>query len=326
MPEAARTYWLTSPCRIRRKDQSLVIERDGQQARHVPITDVREIIACESVDVNTAVVSLLNRHRVDIHLLSYYGDYIGSVLGAETNTSGTAVLAQASLAQDEQRRLELARQLVTACAFNVRRVIDRQLLDRPYRALEEQVESATTSEELMGAEGTFRRSAWSVMDTKLPEWLQLHGRSRRPPRNAGNAFVSYGNGILYARCLTALRLTPLHTGIAFLHSPMERQRHSLALDLAEVFKPLFVERVLLRMVSRNQLQPKHFNVDANQASLSEEGRRLLVQTIRDDLGTSIRHRKLMRSVAYDELIYLDALQMTRACLEGKPYQAFRIWW
>jgi hypothetical protein len=74
----------------------------------------------------------------------------------------------------------------------------------------------------MGAEGTFRRSAWEVLDTRLPEWLQLGGRSRRPPRNAGNAFISYVNGITYARMLTAVRLTPLHSGIAFLHSTMER--------------------------------------------------------------------------------------------------------
>jgi CRISP-associated protein Cas1 len=29
----------------------------------------------------------------------------------------------------------------------------------------------------MGAEGTFRRSAWEVIDTKLPDWLRLDGRA-----------------------------------------------------------------------------------------------------------------------------------------------------
>lgn len=326
MATVSRTYWLTSPCRIRRKDQSLAIERDGQPVRHVPVTDVRDVIAVEPVDINTAVVSLLNRHHVDIHLLSHYGDYAGSLIGADTNTSGPVVLAQARLIEDERRRIEVARKLVIACAFNVRRVVDRQLLDRPYRALKEQATSATTCEELMGAEGTFRRSAWAVIDTKLPDWLQLHGRSRRPPRNAGNALISYLNGIVYARCLTALRLTPLHTGVGFLHSTMERQRHSLALDLAEVFKPFFAERLLLRMAARKQLASRHFDLVANQASLSEEGRRLAVKTVRDDLATTIRHRQLKRSVSYDELIYLEALQLTRTCLEGVPYQAFRIWW
>ena len=326
MPAAARTYWLTSPCRIRRKDESLVIERESAGKVHIPITDVRDIVACAETDINTSVVALLNRHRINVHLLSYYGDYAGSLLTSETSTSGETVLAQARLAENPEAALEIARSIVGSTAFNVRRVIDRKLLARPYATLENNLKSAESSTHLMGIEGTFRRSAWEVLDTKLPDWLQLGGRSRRPPKNAGNAFISYVNGITYARALTALRLTPLHTGIAFLHSSMERQRHSLVLDLAEMFKPLFAERLLLRMSSRNQIRPHHFDSEANQAMLSESGRKLVVQAVRDELAVTVAHRTLGRSVAYDELLYLDALALTRRCLEGTPYKPFRIWW
>lgn len=326
MPAATRTYWLTTPCRIRRKDQSLLIERESGDRIHIPVTDVRDIVACDTVDMNTAVISLLNQHRISLHFLSHYGDYAGSLLTADTATSGETVLAQARLAGDPDARLGVARDIVVATAFNVRRVVDRELLSEPYESLRRQVREADTTERLMGAEGTFRRSAWAVLDTRLPEWLRLAGRSRRPPRNAGNAFISYANGITYARVLTALRLTPLHTGIAFLHASMERQRHSLALDLAEVFKPLFAERLLLRLAGRGQLTAAHFDADVNQAMLSDAGRKLVVQTIRDELGTSVQHRALGRPVAYDELLYLEALRLTRRCLENSTYKPFRIWW
>ncbi|WP_422770008.1 type I-B CRISPR-associated endonuclease Cas1b [Plantactinospora sp. WMMC1484] len=326
MPAASRTYWLTTACRIRRQDQSLVVERETGDKVHIPITDVRDVVACATVDINTAVVSLLNRHRINIHFLSHYGDYAGSLLTSDTSTSGDTVIAQARIAGDSQASLAIARSLVTATAFNVRRVIDRDLLTAPYETLKSSVRGAATASQLMGAEGTFRRSAWDVLDTRLPEWLQLGGRHRRPPRNAGNAFISYVNGIVYARVLTALRLTPLHTGIAFLHSTMERQRHSLVLDLAEVFKPLFAERLLLRMVGRDQLKPHHFESDVNQAMLSDAGRKLVVQTVRDELATTVQHRSLHRRVAYDELLYLEALRLSRHCLENEPYKPFRIWW
>lgn len=243
MADAVRTYWLTTPCRIRRQDQSLRIEREAGDVIHIPITDVRDIVALAPVDLNTAVVSLLAKYQIDIHLLNYYGDYAGSVLTAESQTSGETVLAQAALATDTTARQQIARALVDACAFNVRRVVDRKLLDRPYRVLAAAVAEAEDRHQLMGIEGNFRRTAWEVLDTKLPKWLRLGGRTRRPPRNAGNAFISYVNGIIYARMLTAIRLTPLHSGISFLHSSLERQRHALALDLAEVFKPLFAERL-----------------------------------------------------------------------------------
>jgi CRISP-associated protein Cas1 len=326
MPTASRTYWLTTACRIKRKDQSLVIERDSGDKVHIPITDVRDIVACEPIDVNTAVVSLLNQHRISVHLLSHYGDYAGSLLTSDTSTSGETVLAQARLAMDEQASLKVARDIVESTAFNVRRVIDRTLLSRPYTVLQRSVAKAESQAELMGAEGTFRRSAWEVLDTRLPEWLRLDGRSRRPPRNAGNAFISYANGITYARVLTAVRLTPLHSGIAFLHSTMERQRHSLVLDLAEVFKPLFAERLLLRLSNRGQLKPHHFDTDTNQAMLSDAGRKLVVQTVRDELAVTVQHRTLGRKVAYEELLYLEALHLTRRCLEGTAYKPFHIWW
>lgn len=326
MPAASRTYWLTTPCRIRRKDQSLVVERESGDKVHIPITDVRDIVACANVDVNTAVVSLLNSHRISIHLLSHYGDYAGSLLTSDTSTSGQTVLAQARVASDPDASLRIAGDIVLATAFNVRRVVDRQLLAVPYETLRTQVKQATSPEALMGAEGTFRRSAWAVLDTRLPEWLQLGGRHRRPPSNAGNAFISYANGITYSRILTALRLTPLHTGIAFLHSTMERQRHSLVLDLSEVFKPLFAERLLLRLAGRGQLKPHHFDTDVNQAMLSDTGRKLVVQTVRDELATSVNHRELGRPVSYDELLYFEALRLTRRCLENSTYKPFRIWW
>ncbi|WP_028479907.1 type I-B CRISPR-associated endonuclease Cas1b [Nocardia sp. CNY236] len=326
MPAATRTYWLTSACRIRRKAQSLVVERADGKPVHIPITDVADIVACEPVDINTAVISLLNTHSIDVHLLGHYGDYTGSLLTAESNTSGQTVLAQARLATDPTAGLDIARQIVRATAFNVRRVVGRELLAHPLEVLESTVRQAGTREQLMGAEGTFRRSAWEVIDTQLPDWLQLRGRSRRPPRNAGNAIISYINGIVYARTLSAIRLTPLHSGIAFLHASMQRQRHSLALDLAEVFKPLFAERLLLRLAHRNQLGSQHFDSSVEHAALSDTGRKLVVAAVRDELATTITHRTLKRKVAYEELIYLDALKLTRTALEATPYTPFRIWW
>ncbi|MGW5789265.1 type I-B CRISPR-associated endonuclease Cas1b [Saccharopolyspora sp. NPDC003752] len=326
MPATARTYWLTTPCRIRRHDNSLRIEREGHDHTYVPITDVRDIIAAADVDLNTSIISLLNKYRINIHFLSYYGDYAGSLLPADTATSSQTVLGQTRLATDHGASLRIAASIVDAAAFNIRWTIDRRLLHEPYQTLKTTLKTATSREQLMAAEGNFRRSAWETLDTKLPDWLQLAGRHRHPPANAGNALISYANGLIYARVLTALRLTPLHTGVAFLHSTLERHRHSLALDLAELFKPLFAERVLLRLAGRNQLKPHHFDSGTKHAMLSDAGRTLVITTIRDDLATTVKHRELGRNVTYDELIYLDALALTRHCLEGKPYKPFRVWW
>lgn len=321
-----RTYWLTRPARIRRKDQSLLFELADGQSVHVPVTDVSDIVALEAVDINTAAVSLLKRHDIVLHLLDHYGNYAGTLLPPESSVSGEAVRRQVLAAEDRLRAVDVARSIVKAAAFNVRWVIDKELLNRPFDTLRNSADSAMDTQQLMGAEANFRRAAWAVLDTKLPPWLRLEGRSRRPPTNAGNAFISFVNGIVYARAVTAIRLTPLHTGVGFLHTTTDRRRHTLALDLAEPFKPLFSERLLLRIAHQNILHESDFETDLGASILSELGRRKVTTLVRDELAKTVHHRALRRNISYDGLIQLEPLKILRHCLEGSSYKPFKVWW
>lgn len=326
MSASGRSYWLTEPCRIRREDNSIRIERaDGQPVR-IPITDIRDLVAFDNVDINTAAVSLLSRHRVTVHLLDYYGNYAGALTPAEDMSSAHVVRAQVALTADPASRLAVARALVKATAANVAWALDTPLLDSALERLPAQVDAATSTEDLMGVEGSFRRTAWGALDTMLPSWLRLDGRTRRPPSNAGNAFISYLNAITYARVLTAIRCTPLHPAIGFLHADSDRRRNTLALDLAEPFKPLFAERLLRRAAAQRTLTPADFVSDVRSASLSPAGRKKVAAMVREELATTVQHRQLRRKVSYEELIHLEALKLVRLCLEGTPYKPFRPWW
>jgi CRISPR-associated protein Cas1 len=154
----------------------------------------------------------------------------------------------------------------------------------------------------------------------------MAGRSRRPPANAGNAFISYANSIMYARVLTALRATPLHPALGFLHADSDRRRNTLALDLAEPFKPMFAERLLRRAAAQKTLTQADFESSVGHASLSTSGRKKMSELIRAELAATVHHRSLRRKVSYEELIHLEALKVVRLCLEGAPYKPFRPWW
>ncbi len=321
-----RTYWLTEPCRIRREDNSIRIERTDSSPVHIPITDIRDIVAFDHVDINTSAVSLLGRHGVTVHLLDHYGNYAGALIPTEEMSSAPIIRRQVALTTDEEQRLVIARTLVAATAANVRGALDTELLDAPTQRLQKQLGGCVDTDQLMGLEGNYRRTSWGVLDTMLPTWLRLDGRTRRPPTNAGNAFVSYVNSITYARVLTALRCTPLHPAIGFLHADTDRRRNTLALDLAEPFKPLLAERLLKRAAGQKTLRSSDFESEVGRSSLSKDGRKKVAQLIRAELATTIYHRKLRRKVSYEELIHLEALKLVRLCLEGTPYKPFRPWW
>lgn len=326
MSASSRTYWLTEPCRIRREDGSIRIERADATPVRIPITDIRDIVAFDHVDINTSAISVLGRHGVIIHVLDHYGNYAGAVTPAEENSSAHVIRRQVKLTDLAELKTSIGRALVTATAQNIRWCLETDLLDEPLKRLADQLPDCTSPEQLMGAEGNFRRTAWGVLDTMLPPWLRLEGRTRRPPTNAGNAFISYMNSITYSRVLTALRCTPLHPALGFLHADTDRRRNTLALDLAEPFKPLFAERLLRRAAAQKALRESDFESGVGYVSLSRDGRKKVAELMRTELATTVYHRKLRRKVSYEELIHLEALKIVRLCLEDEPYAPFKPWW
>src|SRR5207249_7816213 len=60
-----------------------------------------------------------------------------------------------------------------------------------------------------GLEGTAGRLYFETLSYVLPEQYQFAGRSMRPAKDAFNAFLNYGFGILYSRVEKCLMLAGL---------------------------------------------------------------------------------------------------------------------
>ncbi|WP_449344141.1 CRISPR-associated endonuclease Cas1 [Streptomyces nigrescens] len=181
MPAAGRTYWLTEPCRIRREDNSIRVERpDGSPVR-IPITDIHDLIAFDHVDLNTSALSLLSRNGVTLHILDHYGNHAGHFSPAESMASAAVIRRQVEITADPDRRTAIGQALVLAAAENLRWALDTDLLDPALQSLRTDLPDCKDNDAIMGQEGNFRRTAWAVLDTQLPPWLRLNGRTRRPP-------------------------------------------------------------------------------------------------------------------------------------------------
>ncbi|MFJ4697550.1 hypothetical protein ACIP5N_05205 [Streptomyces sp. NPDC088768] len=90
-----------------------------------------------------------------------------------------------------------------------------------------------------------------------------------------------------------------------------------------MFKPLFAERLLVHMASCNQLKPHHFDTD--QAMLSDTGRKLVVQTVRDEFAVTVMHRP-RQTRGRRRTALLRRSRSRPHCLEDIPCKPFRIWW
>jgi len=156
--------------------------------------------------------------------------------------------------------------------------------------------------EIMGYEGNIRQTYYRCFEqlVSVPGFT-FGSRSTQPPQNELNALISFGNMLCYAACLSQIYHTQLNPTISFLHEPGSR-RFSLALDMAEIFKPLLVDRTIFRLLNKKEIQPRDFVRELDGCLLKEAGRKTFVRVFEERLKETIQHRRLNRSVSYQHCV------------------------
>lgn len=134
------------------------------------------------------------------------------------------------------------------------------------------LEEARDIGEVMGIEGSLRRDYYAAWVKKLPGNLGFKERNRRPPLDPVNAMISYGNCILYGLSVPPLGMAGLYPDVGFLHEPGAR-RYSLALDVAEIVKPLIVDCAVWDLVGKEDFSFAWFEQTSLGCFMNKEGRK-----------------------------------------------------
>jgi CRISP-associated protein Cas1 len=153
----------------------------------------------------------------------------------------------------------------------------------------------------------------------------MEGRSKQPPMNEVNALISFGNMMCYALCLDQIYHTQLNPTISFLHEPGYR-RYSLALDLAEIFKPILVDRTIFRVLNKREVKSKDFDFHVNRVVLKESGKKAFIRAFEERLNETIKHRTLKKQVSYKHLVKLECYKLSKHLLNIEQYRPFKVWW
>lgn len=336
-----KTFYLFNPGILERKDNTLkftpVSEESGEalpesKPRYLPVEDIDEFYVFGSLKTNSALYNFLGQKGIIVHFFDYYENYTGSFMPRDSLLAGRIILAQVSFYQDRKKRLAVAKKFIEGAISNMMKNLkyyqrrDRDL-EREIQAMEMLgglIESAPGIEELMGLEGQIRTYYYEAFNRIINDF-EMQGRSKQPPKNEINALISFGNMICYTFCLKAIHQTQLNPTISYLHEPGER-RYSLALDLAEIFKPLLVDRVIFKVLNKKEIQEKHFDRNLNRCLLNESGKKIFIKALEDKAAETIKHRSLKRSVSYRHLIKLECYKLSKHLLKIEEYQPFKMYW
>jgi len=332
-----KTYYLFNPGRLQRRDNTLKFtpydeEGNEEKPRFLPVENVDELYCFGNLDANSALYNFLGRQQIPIHFFDYYENYTGSFMPRDSLLSGKVLLAQTYFHKNKKKRIDLAQRILTGAAFNMvknlryydNRGKDLSEIILSIEILAEKILQTTAIDELMGTEGNIRRNYYEAFNLILKNF-EMGCRSYRPPLNEVNALISFGNMMCYSQCLRAIHQTQLNPLISFLHQPGER-RFSLSLDLAEIFKPILVDRVIFKVVNKREIQPNDFETSLNSVTLKPNGKKKFVKAFETRLGETIKHRTLNRNVSYKHLIKLECYKLVKHILEMEEYKPFKVYW
>lgn len=332
-----KSYYLFNPGRLSRKDNTLKfipIDEDGNDGtpKYIPVETVDNLFAFGSLDANSAMFNFLGKEHISVHFFDYYEHYTGSFMPKDYLLAGKMLIAQANAYGNIKKRMAIAIKLVEAAAFNMvknLRYYNNREKDTsgPLERIESlalQLSNTTDIQTLMGIEGNIRMSYYDAFDVIINDF-SMGNRTKQPPSNEVNAMVSFVNSLCYTLCLDMIYHTQLNPTISFLHQPGER-RYSLALDLAEVFKPILADRLIFSLLNKKQIQPSDFDNRLNSCLLKESGRKTVVKAWDEKLNETIKHRSLGRNVSYKHLVKLECYKLSKHILGIEDYKPFKAWW
>ncbi len=306
--------------RVSRAGERLTVwDARGVKIGDHPIATLSQVVLHGHAQVTTQALHLCFDHGVQVQWVSGGGRYLGGVCAAPGGVQRR--LRQYEALSQPTLRLNLARRLVTTKVRDQLRHLLRVARQDSRRtpSITAGIEAirktlaliprSGDADALRGLEGQAADAYWTAFtDLPLPEvdaqW-RVRGRSRRPPKDAGNALLSFLYSLLYRDCVAAILAVGLEPSFGFFHTPRSAA-YPLAEDLMELFRVSLVDLPVIASLNRHQWTADHVR-DLGPAGwlLSDPGRRLAIQIYEERKQETWKHPVTGYSLSYARLIELE---------------------
>jgi CRISPR-associated protein Cas1 len=319
-------YVVDHSARVRIRKGNVVVERSAHGTR-VPIETLDAVVLLGRAEVTNDALGELVKRGIRVSAVSK-GGRLRFALGGPVSGNVLLRVAQHEAVGDLEHRLQLCREIVAGKLQNCRRMMLRWAWDAKdqatrstIRANIEVVEarlgslgSATDGDTIRGLEGDATRRYFKALASHLGSSgaaLTFQRRTRRPPRDAVNALLSFVYGLVLAEVVGALDAVGLDPQVGYLHH-LRPGRPSLALDLVEELRPSVADRFAVSLITRNRIGPGDFERQAGDAVyLGDAGRRRLLRYYDEYRSLEVTHPLLDRQILSAQIPGVQATLLAR---------------
>jgi len=326
----SRTINIVTDGILRQKDYSLRFDTN-EESTDIPIKETDVINIYSDVVFDTGALCKAFKSGTVINVFSNDNNLLGRFIPSEGLRAPSVIFEQLQAYYNEDARVNLAKAFLLASFHNTRLVIryyNKQNANSIYtRALYnidklyEKIIECDNYERLLMLEAKGREWYYGCFDSFLEKSdFSFEKRSKRPPKNEINALLSFGNTLLYSYIATEINKTSLDVRVGYLHATNKR-KESLNLDLAEIFKPLIVDRTIFALVNRGAITKEDFENKNGGTYLNTDGKKKFIRALNEKLDTTLDIKG--QSFSYRRIIQNEIQSLIRFFRNSEKYKPFK---
>ncbi len=327
--DAGPVYVLEQGAAVGKRGERLTVRRPDGSEEAIRLLDASHLCLYGNAQVSAQAIRSLAEREIPIFHLTY-GGWLAAVTTGLPHRNVELRVRQYRVADDATASLAFARAFVVGKVRNQRTLLRRNAREDVAPALRElarlarRAQEVPSADELLGVEGAAARAYFAHFGGLLRDPLDFdfRARVRRPPADPVNALLSFLYSLLVKECVAALLAVGLdpHRG---LYHQLRYGRPSLALDLAEEFRPLVADSVVLTLVNTAMVGASDFVRRGPACTLKNEARRRVIAAFEERLDTLIRHPLFGYAVSYRRILLVQARLLARTVAGELPaYRAF----
>lgn len=318
-------YVMTPGALVRKASGRLELVKDRETVASRRLLDISHLAVFGNVTVSSAAMRACLEQDTPVLWFSSGGWFSGAAVPHGGSWVARRI-AQVGLA-GEAGAVALARRFVAGKVRNQRTLLRRLGGDRArsvlpsLASLARDAERAVDTASLLGIEGTAARLYFHHFGGLLSahgDEFAIDGRNRRPPTDPVNALLSFAYALLVRDATVACHAAGLDPQVGFLHRP-RFGRPSLALDLAEEFRPLVGDSTVVTAINNGEMRVHDFVRRGGAVALTDSGRRRLIAAYERRVRVVLAHPVFGYRVSYRRAIELQARQLA-AVIDGQLEQ------
>lgn len=324
-------YHLINEGILTKQDFNILFESENGK-KYIPVETTDSLYIYSNVIMSGNFFDFMNQVGLNVSFINKYGEKIGSFVPNNSRRNIKTELKQLRMYDSEKERLDMARRLEIASVSNIRANLRYYQRRKNATELEATVKDMTDIitklneardiNHMMMLEAQARQKYYGCFNSILEgKQFYFDKRTRRPPQDPLNAMISFGNTLLYQRIANEINRTSLDIRIGIVHAAGNRSE-SLNLDLADLFKPILVDRTIFTLVNRKMINVNDFvEVENNGIYLNNRAKKIFISEYENKLYQKVTFDGAERT--YDYLIKNEIQKLKKYIENGEKYKPYK---